>query len=157
MLQKNMIYRLLLRSILLGLLTAGGSAASAQALPNGTLSVPPAVLKAFQQAYPGATISAASPQRDAERTAFRFDSLDKGRRRVVLYDLNGTVLEVSEQVDEKELPPPVAAAIRAHRRAIYVMGLRVTRGRDVEYHVTVRGSRRTAMVAKPDGTVVSFK
>ena len=45
----------------------------------------------------------------------------------------------------------------AHRRAIYVTGMKVTRGANVEYRLTVRGSRRTAMVAKPDGTVISFE
>jgi len=157
MMPKNVIRKMPLGLALAGLLAVVGPVASAQAPARGTPPVPPAVLKAFQEAYPGATISAASPQRDADRSAIRLDSLDKGRRRAVLYDLNGAMLEVSEQVDEKELPAPVAAAIRAHRRAIYVSGLKVTRGRDVAYHVTVSGSRRTAMIAKPDGTVVSFK
>jgi hypothetical protein len=35
--------------------------------------------------------------------------------------------------------------------------LKVTRGGSVEYRLTVRGTRKTAMIAKPDGTVVSFK
>jgi hypothetical protein len=47
--------------------------------------------------------------------------------------------------------------MHSHRRAIYVSGLKVTRGGSVEYRLTVSGSRKTAMVAKPDGTVVSFK
>ena len=66
-------------------------------------------------------------------------------------------IEVAEQVEEKELPQPVAAAMHSHPRAIYVSGMKVTRGGNVEYRLTVRGSRKTAMVAKPDGTVVSFK
>jgi len=33
----------------------------------------------------------------------------------------------------------------------------VTRGTTVEYHLTLKGSRKTAMVVKPDGTVLSFK
>ena len=119
--------------------------------------LPVAVLKAFQQAYPGATISAASQERDAGRIAFRVESVDKGRRRVVLYDSSGTAIELAEQVDEKELPPPVAAAMHSHPRAIYVSGTRVTRGGNVLYQLTLRGTRKTAMIAKPDGTVVSFK
>ena len=47
--------------------------------------------------------------------------------------------------------------MRSHPRAIYVSGFKVTRGGSVEYRLTVRGTRKTAMVAKPDGTVVSFK
>jgi hypothetical protein len=127
----------------------------AQASAGATL--PPEVKKAFDQAYPRATISATGPQREGVRTLFRIDSVDAGRRRLVLYDAKGAVIEVADQIEERELPKPVLAAIRSHRRAIYVGGMKVTRGRNVEYRITVKGSRRTAMVAKPDGTVVSFE
>jgi hypothetical protein len=130
--------------------------ALAQAPATGS-TPPPEVKKAFEQAYPRATISATVPQREGSRALVRIDSMDAGRRRVVLYEPNGVVVEVAEQVEERELPKPVLAAIRSHRRAIYVSGMKVTRGRNVEYRITVRGSRRTAMVAKPDGTVISFE
>lgn len=123
--------------------------------PAATL--PPAVKTAFEKTYPGATIASATQERDGSRTAFRVDGTQNGKRRSVLYDGSGGVIEVAEQVDEKELPQPVAAAMHSHPRAIYVSGLKVTRGGNVEYRLTVRGSRKTAMVAKPDGTVVSFK
>ena len=123
--------------------------------PAATL--PPAVETAFETAYPGATISSTSPERDGNRAAFRVDGTQNGKRRSVLYDASGGVIEVGEQVDEKELPQPVAAAMHSHPRAIYVSGVKVTRGGSVEYRLTVRGTRKTAMVAKPDGTVVSFK
>ena len=119
--------------------------------------MPPAVRKAFEQSYPGAAISTATQTRDGNQTVFRIDSTDKGRRRVVLYDGSGKVVEVSEQVAEKDLPRPVADAMHSHPRAIYVSGWKVTRGGSVEYRLTVRGTRKTAMVARPDGTVVSFK
>jgi hypothetical protein len=120
-------------------------------------SLPAPVKSAFEKAYPGAAIAAATQEREGNRTVFRVDSLHGGKRRVVLYDASGATIQVGEQVEEKDLPAPVAAAIRSHRRAIYVSGLKVTRGGNVEYRITVRGSRRTAMVAKPDGTVVSFQ
>ena len=131
--------------------------ASAQTPGNRAASVPPAVTKAFQQAYPGATISAATQERENDRPVFRVDSTDRGRRRVVLYDANGKTIEVGEQVEEKDLPRPVFDAMHSHPRAIYVSGLKVTRGGRVEYRLTVRGTRKTAMVARPDGTVLSFK
>lgn len=118
---------------------------------------PPAVTEAFQQAYPTATISSTRQEREKERTLFRVDGVDTGRLRSVIYDSRGTVVEVGEQVEESELPKPVFDAIHAHRRAIFVSALKVTRGANVEYRITVRGSRRTAMVAKPDGTVLSFE
>ena len=133
-----------------------GVAAFAHA-QGGTQSLPSAVKSAFDQAYPGATISAATQELDNNRTVFRVDSIQKGKRRIVLYEPNGALIETAEQVEEKELPQPVAAAMHSHRRAIYVSGFKVTRGSNVEYRLTVRGSRKTAMVAKPDGTVLSFK
>ena len=62
-----------------------------------------------------------------------------------------------EPVDEQELPTPVADAMHSHRRAIFVAATKITRQGQVEYHLTVRGSRKTAMVTKADGTVVSFQ
>ena len=90
----------------------------------------------------------------AQRTV---ESVEKGRRKVVRYDERGALIEVGEQVEEQELPKPVADAVHSHRRAIFVSGMKFTRGKDVRYELTLRGSRKTAMVAKPDGTVVSFK
>jgi hypothetical protein len=124
--------------------------------PSGT-SLPAAVKSAFDKTYPGATISSVTQERDGNRTLIRVDSLHQGRKRIVLYDANGAVIEVAEQVEEKDLPKPVAAAMHSHPRAIYGSGLKVTRGSNVEYRLTVRGTKKTAMVAKPDGTVVSFK
>src|SRR5262245_11048085 len=118
-----------------------------------TTSVPPAIKGAFGKAYPGATISAVRQERDGNRAAFRVDSTQNGKRRVVLYDANAVVIEIAEQVEEKDLPAPVAAAMHSHPRAIYGSGMKVTRGGNVEYRLTVRGTRKTAMVAKPDGTV----
>jgi hypothetical protein len=65
--------------------------------------------------------------------------------------------ERREAVLEKDLPKPVAAAMRSHPRAIFVNATRVTRGPAVEYQLTLKGTRKTAMIVKPDGTVISFK
>lgn len=145
----------LVLTVTMPLLLAGASTLLAQS--NGTASLPAAVRKAFEQSYPGATISTAAQTRDGNQTVFRVDGTEKGRRRVVLYDAGGTVVEVSEQVAEKDLPKPVADAMHSHPRAIYGSGWKVTRGGSVEYRLTVRGTRKTTMIAKPDGTVVSFK
>lgn len=131
------------------------AASFAQAPTTATL--PPEVKSAFEKAYPGAAISSVTQERDNNRAVLRVDSIQSGKRRIVLYDVNGTVIELAEQVEEKDLPAPVAAAMHSHPRAIYGSGMKVTRGGTVEYRLTVRGTRKTAMVAKPDGTVVSFK
>ena len=149
-----------IRNARLALATAAfiaGSIGTAFAQAPASSTLPPAVKKAFETTYPGASISATAQQADGSRTLVRVDSVDKGRRRIVLYDTSGAVVEVAEQVEEKDLPKPVADAMHSHPRAIYVSGMKVRRGTNVEYQLTVRGSRKTAMVAKPDGTVLSFK
>jgi hypothetical protein len=124
---------------------------------NGAAPPPPAVRKAFEQSYPGATILSVTQTRGGNLTVFRVESTDKGRRRVLLYEAGGRAVEVSEEVTEKDLPTPVADAMHSHPRAIYGSGWKVTRGGSVEYHLTLKGTRKTAMIARPDGTVVSFK
>ena len=73
----------------------------------------------------------------------------------------GVFAQAKERLDdvkEKDLPAPVAGAFHSHRRALFVSGVKVTRdGSVVEYRLTLKGSRKTAMVVKPDGTVISFK
>lgn len=144
--------------VLVTVVFVAGSIATAYAQGSASgASLPPVIKKAFDQAYPGATISGATQQLEGNRALVRVDSIDRGRRRVVLYDAGGAVVEVAEQVGENDLPRPVADAMHSHPRAIYVSGMKVTRGGKVEYQLTVRGTRKTAMIAKPDGTVVSFK
>jgi hypothetical protein len=119
--------------------------------------LPSAITRAFQQSYPGATLSSVAEEQDSGLTVYRVAGVDKGRRRIVLYDGTARAIEVSEQVEEKELPKPVADAMHSHPRAIYVTGLRVFRDGRVTYKLTVRGTRKTEMIAKADGTVLSFK
>ena len=149
----SVLWRMLAATVIV--LLAGAPTPLAQS--NGAASLPPAVRRALEQSYPGAAVSTATQTRDGNQTVFRIDSTDKGRRRIVLYDANGKVVEVSEQVAEKDLPRPVADAMHSHPRAIYGGGWKVMRGSSVEYRLSVRGTRKTAMIAKPDGTVVSFK
>lgn len=133
-------------------------AAQAPALRTGPArALPSTVLNAFEKSYPDATITDASPERRDGRMAFRVEALDKGgRRRVVLYELSGTVIEAAEQVDEDDLPAAVAAAMKEHR-ASYVRGMKVTRGAVVRYELTLRGTRKATMVLKEDGTIITLK
>ncbi len=132
---------------------------SAQAPPLRTgpsRELPSTVIAAFEKGYPAATITAASTERKDGKMAFRLEAQDRGRRRVLVYDLKGEVIEAAEQVDEADLPPAVAATIRQHR-ASYVRGMRVTQGAIVRYELMLRGTRKATMVLKEDGTVITTR
>ena len=120
-------------------------------------TTPAAVTKAFQDSYPGVVLSGVTQEQYNGNLVYRVNGVDKGRHRAVLYDATARAIEVSEQVEEKELPKPVADAMHSHPRAIYVNGSRVLRDGSVTYKLTVRGTRKTEMIAKADGTVLSFK
>ena len=108
-------------------------------------------------AVPATTLAQSPSGASSPSGGRKVESVVNGRRHVVLYDAAGKVIEVADEVQEKELPKPVADAMHSHPRAIYASGMKVTRGTRVEYRLTVRGTRKTSMVARPDGTVVSFK
>ena len=137
-----------------------GSPASAQ-VPNAPTGpardLPTPVLTAFEKAYPTATISEVSTERNGSALAFRVDSVDKGRRRVIVYTATGSVLETSEQVEEKDLPKPVLDAVHSHPKAVYVKGMKITKSITTYYQLTLRGTRKTTMTVRPDGSLVDFK
>jgi hypothetical protein len=140
------------------LLVAASASAQIPAAPHGPArDLPSPVLAAFQKSYPNATINSVNTERDGSSMAFRIDATDKGLRRVLLYSLAGSVIESSEQVSEKELPKPVLDAIRSHKKAVFVKGMKITRSLTTHYELTLRGTRKTTMVVRPDGSVVSFK
>jgi hypothetical protein len=80
---------------------------------------------------------------------------------IVALAASGVFAQAKERLDdvkEKDLPKAVADAMHSHRRALFVSAVKVTRdGSVAEYRLTLKGSRKTAMVVKPDGTVLSFK
>jgi hypothetical protein len=140
-----------------GVLTAIVGATLLQSPSPGASALPPSIQSAFQRTYPGTTIMSTTEERDGSRVTFRVDLVDKGRRKRVLYDQAAVVIEVGEQVEEKDLPQPVSAAMHSHPRAIFVTGMKLTRGNVVRYELTLRGTRKTAMVIQADGTVLSFR
>lgn len=142
------------------LLAAAASVAGAQSpvrAEGAARALPSSVLAAFEKAYPAATITDAGQERQDGRIAFRVEAQDRGRRRLVVYDIRGVVIEAAEEVRRADLPAAVAAAVDAHRRADLVKGMKVTRGVAVHYELTLRGSRKATMIVKPDGAVVSVK
>jgi hypothetical protein len=145
-------------SAAVALLLSVSTFAQVPAAPTGAArDLPSTVVTAIEKAYPAAAITGASQERQDGKIAFRVECLDKGRRRVLVYDLRGSVLEAAEEMDEKDLPAPVAAAMHSHPRAVYVKGMKITRGINVYYELTLRGTRKTTMIVRPGGSVVSFK
>ena len=135
-----------------------GALASAQAVQTGAArDLPSTVISAFEKAYPDATMTSSSEERQEGQVAFRVEATQKGRRVVAVYSVAGKLLESAEQVSEADLPKPVADAVRAYPKASFVKGMKIVRGANVRYELTLRGTRKTTMIVSPNGKVASFK
>jgi hypothetical protein len=140
------------------LFTVTATAQVPNALQGPARDLPTPVLTAFQKSYPAAVINDVATERDTiSGLAFRVDATDRGLRRVILYSVTGSVIESSEQVTEKDLPKPVLDAIHSQKKAQFVKGMKVTRSVNTYYELTLRGTRKTTMTVRPDGSVVDSK
>jgi hypothetical protein len=70
-------------------------------------SVPAAVRKAFQTAYPKATIQGCAKEVEDGKTAYEISSTEGKTRRDILYYEDGKLILVEEAIDTADLPKPV--------------------------------------------------
>ena len=99
----------LLIGFILGLALAGFAAAQDKPKDKAVdLKVlPPAVLKAFQAAYPNAVIKGASKEVENGVTQYEVESVDGALNRDLLYLGDGKVIEIEETIAPENLPTPV--------------------------------------------------
>ncbi len=69
--------------------------------------LPPAVLKAFKDAYPNAVIKGASKEVEKGVTQYEVESVDGKLNRDLLYLADGKVIEIEETTAPENLPAPV--------------------------------------------------
>ena len=87
----------------------GGEAKVAAAVDLKIL--PPAVLGAFQKAYPKAVIKGTSKEVEKGVTYYEVESVDGKMRRDLLYTADGKAVEVEEAIAPGALPPAVIKAL----------------------------------------------
>jgi hypothetical protein len=99
----------LLVGFVLGLTLAGAAAAQDKPKdkPVDLKILPPAVLKAFQAAYPKAIIRGASKEIENGVTQYEVESVDGTLNRDLLYLADGKVVEIEETTAPENLPAPV--------------------------------------------------
>lgn len=118
--------------------------------------LPPAVLAAFQKAYPGAEALGYSLDARGGMRVFEIESREGRVRRDLSYLPDGTLVEAEEVIPPAGLPKPVMAAIQAaHPGARVLRAERDTRGAAVTYEVVLswRGARKE-LVFDPEGRPV---
>lgn len=74
--------------------------------------LPPAVRQAVDTETKGATVKGLSKEVEKGQTFYEAETLVNGRSRDILVDASGKVVEVEEQIDPKDAPTAVRAALQ---------------------------------------------
>ncbi len=116
--------------------------------------VPSAVLKAFEQAYPKATVKGYAKEKENGTTFYELETIDGKTKRDLLYTEDGKTAEIEEAVTIKDLPDAVAKAFtRESPKAQATKIEKVTRGEKVTYDFAM-GKGKSELVIDPSGTIV---
>ena len=117
--------------------------------------VPPAVIKAFEQAYPNAKVNAYSKEVERGVTYYELETVDGNTRRDLLYTADAKVAEIEETVSMNDLPGAVSrtfARESAGARASRIE--KTTRGGKVSYEFGM-GKGKPEIVIDSAGQVLS--
>jgi hypothetical protein len=149
---------LLLLGFVLGLALAG--LAAAQDKPKeGTVDLtilPPAVLKAFQSAYPKAVIKGASTETENGVTLYEIESVDGKINRDLLYTAEGKVVEIEELIAAENLPAPVKETLSKEYPGAKILKAEILTKDGIktfELSIEVTG-RKLGLAIDPQGKIV---
>jgi hypothetical protein len=117
--------------------------------------VPAAVIAAFKNSYPNATIRGYAQEKEDGKMFYEIESREGSTQRDVLYNPDGTVAEVEESIAATDLPADAQQAIKQkYPRAVIVLAEKTTAGDTVGYEVSLRnGKRRIGMEFDSSGKV----
>ena len=143
-------------ALALAVSVAGAAPQTAPAKAGQPASAPGPILAAFKAAYPHATMKSAAAEKENGKVIWEVESTENGLGRDLLYALDGSVLEIEEEVPSARLPAAVTAAVKAqYPSARIVKGERVTRGATVTYELQLAGAAKKSIELTPEGKLVA--
>ncbi len=118
--------------------------------------VPAAVIAAFKNSYPNATIRGYAREKEHGKVFYEIESREGTVSRDVLYQADGTVAEIEESIPPTGLPANAQQAIKQkYPKAVIRLAEKTTAGDKVGYEVSLRqGQRRMIMEFDANGKVV---
>lgn len=119
-------------------------------------ALPTPILDAFKKAYPNAVIKNAAKETEGGKTVWEVESTDNGLARDLVYNPDGTVVDIEEEVPPASLPPAVTAALKAKfPKAAITKAEKKTTGKVLTYEMTITGAGKvTSAEFTPEGKFV---
>jgi hypothetical protein len=117
--------------------------------------LPAAVKDAFKKSYPKATIRGTAKETEDGKTVYEVESVENGKARDLMYNADGTVISIEEEMNAADLPAPVAAALKKlYPKATISVAEKVTEGKTIQYELQIKGAAVTNVAFLPDGKLV---
>jgi hypothetical protein len=117
--------------------------------------LPAAVLAAFEQSYPKASIESVSTETEDSTMYYEINSKDGKVKRDLLYAVDGTVKEVEESVKSRDLPGTVMQAVeKAFPKGKIKKAEKLIKGGVTSFELVVKsGKEEFELALSTDGTI----
>ena len=147
-------HRIVSLSLVVSLLLAFSGTAGEKKISKK--EVPSAVLSAFENAYPKASMKGFAKEVEDGKTCYEIESLDGMTTRDILYFADGKVAEIEEGVPADKLPDAVKATVKKeYPKGKITKAEHLTREAIVEYEIhIISGKTKHELIVAPDGKVV---
>ncbi len=121
--------------------------------------VPKAALKAVKDKFPGAKLTGAEKEKKDGKVTYEIAIAYKGRKIEVHVTPDGKITEIEKEITLKELPKPVADALKEKYPKAKIEKLEeVTAGEKVTYEAHfVVGKKKLEVVFDPSGKVLKVE
>jgi hypothetical protein len=127
--------------------------ANARDVKQSKKQMPRAVIAAFESDYPNATVRGYNRETENGKVYYEVESIEGQTTRDVLYNKDGTVVEVEESIAVGDLPADAAEGLRAkYPGAVITSAEKITRGDITEYEAHAKtGKKRVSMEFDANG------
>lgn len=153
--------------LILGCVAMAGPAAVAQGAKSAAkpgpvakaadpaAKLPAPVVAAFRTSYPNATIKNVAKETENGRTVWEVESVDNNLTRDIVYNPDGTIVDMEEEVAIASLPAAVTDAVKAkHSKATITKAEKTTAGQKTWFELTLKGAAVTSIEMTPEGKLM---
>ena len=117
--------------------------------------LPAPILAAFKKSYPNATIKNVAKETEDGKTVWEVESVDNNLTRDIVYNPDGTIVDMEEQIAIASLPAAVTDFVKAkYPKATITLAEKTTAGAKTWFELTLKGAAVTSVEVTPDGKLV---
>jgi|WetSurMetagenome_2_1015567.scaffolds.fasta_scaffold592793_1 uncharacterized membrane protein YkoI len=140
----------------IALLLASGIFAEEKEEKIALKDMPPAAQKAVQDLIKGAKLQGLSKEEENGKTVYEIETIKNGKKRDVLIDAAGAILEIEEGTTLYEIPGPAKAAIEKAATGGRVTRVEtVTIGGVTDYEAAItKAGNNSEIKVKADGSII---